>query len=128
MTRAASRSIGCAAALLFAVAGCTGETATRSPYRIDIGDSRHGRETIRAVGCGSCHTIPGIRGANGMVGPPLIGWARRTYIAGQLPNTPENLVRWLLNPQAVEPGTAMPVVGLAEQQARDVAAYLYTLR
>lgn len=63
-----------------------------------------------------------------MVGPPLLWFARRTFIAGELPNTPANLIRWVRNPPSVEPGTAMPVLGLDEQQARDVAAYLYTLR
>jgi cytochrome c2 len=108
--------------------GCTGETETRAPYRVAVGDSHNGSDAIRAIGCGSCHTIPGIRGADGMVGPPLVSWSRRTYIGGQLPNTPANLVRWLRNPREVEPGTAMPVLGLDERQARDVAAYLYTLR
>jgi cytochrome c1 len=63
-----------------------------------------------------------------MVGPPLTSWSRRTFIAGQIPNTPDNLVRWLRNPRAIEPGTAMPGLGLDDRQARDVAAYLYTLR
>lgn len=79
-------------------------------------------------GCGGCHTIPGVDGASGMVGPPLASWSRRSYIAGNLPNTPENLIRWVMDPHVVEPGTAMPDVGLEEQQARDVAAYLYTLQ
>jgi len=63
-----------------------------------------------------------------LVGPPLFWFSRRTYIAGELPNTPENLVRWVRTPRLVEPATAMPTVGLDDQQARDVAAYLYTLR
>ena len=79
-------------------------------------------------GCGGCHTVPGVNGASGMVGPPLGSWSRRSYIAGNLANTPENLVRWIMDPHAIEPGTAMPDVGLDEQQARDVAAYLYTLQ
>ena len=49
-------------------------------------------------------------------------------IAGELPNSPPNLVRWLLNPPSVEPGTAMPDLGLTDQQAHDIAAYLYTLQ
>lgn len=62
------------------------------------------------------------------MGPPLNFFARRTYIAGELPNTPENLFRWIRSPQSVEPNTAMPNLGLSEEQARDVVAYLYTLR
>jgi cytochrome c1 len=77
--------------------------------------------------CGACHTIPGIDGARGQVGPPLMYFSHRTFIAGELPNKPENLVRWVTSPQAVEPHTAMPNLGLTNQQARDVAAYLYTL-
>jgi cytochrome c1 len=65
--------------------------------------------------------------ANGMVGPPLVHFAHRTIIAGLLPNTPANLVRWVQYPQQVVPGNAMPNGGLDDQQARDVAAYLYTL-
>jgi len=79
-------------------------------------------------GCGACHVIPGVTGATGMVGPPLDGWSRRVYIAGNLANTPENLVRWIRYPQAVEPGTAMPDLGVNEADARDIAAYLYSLR
>lgn len=77
--------------------------------------------------CGSCHTIPGINGARGQVGPPLMYFSHRTFIAGQLPNKPENLVRWVTSPQSVDPHTAMPNLGLTDQQGRDVAAYLYTL-
>jgi cytochrome c len=63
-----------------------------------------------------------------MVGPPLTMFARRAYIAGQLSNEPNNLIRWIRDPQAVEPGTAMPNLGVAPAVARDMAAYLYTLR
>jgi cytochrome c1 len=66
--------------------------------------------------------------ANGMVGPPLDHFARRTIVAGLLPNTPANLVLWIRNPQQVVPGNAMPAAGLDDQQAGDIAAYLYTLR
>ena len=92
------------------------------------GNAARGKELIRSYGCGSCHTIPGIEGARGLVGPPLFFMGRRTMIAGELPNSPENMVRWLQSPQSVEPGTAMPTLGLTDQQARDAAAYLYTLQ
>lgn len=92
------------------------------------GDAARGRQVIDQFRCGACHTIPGVRQANGLVGPPLMFFSRRTMIAGELPNTPDNLVRWLRSPKSVEPGTAMPTLGLSDQQARDVAAYLYTLR
>jgi cytochrome c len=92
------------------------------------GDPERGKTALAGFGCTACHTIPGIRGANGLVGPPLTHFARRAYIAGQLPNDVENLVRWIQNPQAVEPGTAMPDLGVVPAVARDMAAYLYTLR
>ncbi len=99
------------------------------PHRVATGgNARRGATVIVAYGCGACHVIPGIHAANGMVGPPLMYMSRRTMIAGELPNTPENMVRWIKNPPSVEPGTAMPRLGLTDQQARDVAAYLYTLR
>lgn len=92
------------------------------------GDPERGIGVIRGIGCGRCHTIPGIHGADGLVGPPLDHWAKRSFIAGRLPNTPENLVQWIQDTHAIDPESAMPTLGLAEQQARDVAAYLYTLQ
>lgn len=72
--------------------------------------------------------IPGVRGARGTVAAPLTDFGERHYIAGRLPNNADNLTRWILDPQEVDPGTAMPSVGLSEQEARDVAAYLLSLR
>lgn len=91
------------------------------------GNPDRGVAVMREVGCGSCHTIPGVREARGKVAPPLTFFAERTFIAGRVPNTPSNLVLWIRNPPAIDPSTAMPRLGLSEQQARDVAAYLYTL-
>lgn len=87
-------------------------------------DAGRGRRAIRDHGCGACHVIPGIRNATGQVGPPLHGFRERGVIAGRLANTGENLARWILDPQAVSPGNAMPTLGLTEQEARDIAAYL----
>ncbi|HEX4783569.1 MAG TPA: c-type cytochrome [Candidatus Sulfotelmatobacter sp.] len=107
---------------------CTGGRMP-SPYSVATGgDAREGRKVIESYGCGACHTIPGIHAANGVVGPPLYFFSRRTMIAGELPNTPDNLIHWIENPPAVEAGTAMPKLGLSNKQARDAAAYLYTLR
>ena len=86
-----------------------------------------GRAAIDAYGCGSCHMIPGVKGAVGLVGPPLLAWSRRTVIAGELPNTPANLIRWIRHPQSIEPGTAMPNLGVSDADARAIAAYLATL-
>jgi cytochrome c2 len=93
-----------------------------------IGSADRGRATIETYGCGKCHTIPGIRGANGVVGPPLQSVARRTYIGGNFPNTPDTLTHWIMAPQTMKPKTAMPSLGLSESQAHDVAAYLETLQ
>jgi cytochrome c1 len=87
-----------------------------------------GKETIIVYRCGECHTIPGVRGADGVVGPPLNSLARRTYIAGNFPNTSDSLVQWIMSPQSMKPKTAMPTLGLSEPQARNIAAYLETLK
>ena len=91
-------------------------------------DTERGRTAIRRYGCGSCHDIPGVSGASGMVGPPLGKIAQRVYIAGVLPNEPDNMIRWIENPPGVDPKTAMPYMGVTPRDARDIAAYLYTLR
>lgn len=92
------------------------------------GDPRNGRLLLRQFGCGTCHRIPGVAAAVGNVGPPLGGVGRRVYLGGVLPNTPDNMVRWIRNPQAFEPGTAMPDLQVGEAHARDMAAYLLDLR
>lgn len=107
------------------IAGCKqGRTVNAST----IGSAVRGRATIELYGCGKCHTIPGIRGANGVVGPPLESLARRTYIGGNFPNTPDTLTQWIMAPQTMKRKTAMPSLGLTEPRARDVAAYLETLQ
>jgi cytochrome c1 len=126
MTRAALVAI----AVMAPIVGCRGNNPTEAiAYAVRVGgDAHRGAQVIQQFGCGACHTIPGVTGADGLVAPPLLWWSRRTFIAGELPNTPENLVRWIRSPQSVEPKTAMPTLGLTDQQARDAAAYLYTLR
>lgn len=108
--------------------GCRGSRPGVERVIVFGGDAARGEDVIRRAGCGACHTIPGIGEARGLVGPPLTSWSKRSFIAGALPNEPESLVRWIMNAQAVEPGTAMPDLDLTEAQARDAAAYLYTLR
>lgn len=92
------------------------------------GNARTGRDAIRKYGCYACHTIDGVPGAHGLVGPPLDGVGNREFIAGELPNTPANLMRWIQHPRQVEPHTVMPEMGVTEQDSRDIVAYLYTLR
>jgi cytochrome c2 len=89
------------------------------------GDASQAPAVLRRYGCAACHTIPGIAGADGQVGPALSGIVHRVYIGGVAPNTPENLVRWIVSPQSLSPGSAMPPSGISEAEARDVAAYLY---
>jgi len=97
-------------------------------WQVAGGDARRGAELISRFGCAACHTVPGVSGAHGTVGPPLDHFAARVYIAGILPNTPPNLVHWIRDPQGVVPGNAMPNMGVTEAQARDIAAYLYKQR
>lgn len=120
------------AILTLAVAGYLGVRGLHQEPRAPIwyvpgGDAAEGRRLIEKYGCGSCHVIPGIREAVGKVGPDLGAFRRRMFIAGQAPNEPSNLVRWIQDPQDLAPGTAMPDLGVAEQEARDIAAYLYSL-
>jgi cytochrome c2 len=90
--------------------------------------AKRGEQAINQYACVTCHEIPGIVGANAPVGPPLKGIASRLMLGGVLPNSPENMVRWLRFPQQVAPRTAMPNLGVTERDARDIAAYLATLR
>jgi mono/diheme cytochrome c family protein len=113
---------------ILAAAGCGGGDTWRNPAAEAFGDPAAGAAIIRQAGCGGCHTIPGIRGAKGTVGPPLDFFSRRMYIAGRITNTPENLTTWILDPPSIDPQTAMPNLQLEEAQARAVAAYLYTLK
>lgn len=92
------------------------------------GSRRQGAKLILHFGCGTCHTIPGIPNARGEVGPPLNRMARRTFIAGMLPNTYEDMILWLMDPQKIVPGNAMPNMGINKQQAADITAYLSKLR
>jgi len=92
------------------------------------GDAERGRQIILRSGCGACHQIPGVDRALGAVGPPLDKIATRAFLAGRRANTPANLVAWVRHPQAIEPGTGMPDPPLDDGEARDVAAYLYTLK
>lgn len=92
------------------------------------GDPDRGAEAIVRHGCGGCHVIPGMTRADGRVGPALGDVARRVYIAGVLTNTPQNLIAFIVNPKAADPKTAMPITGITEAEARDVAAYLYAIR
>jgi cytochrome c len=118
--------VGLAIVLAFCLAACAGqvngvpEPREAAPDMVDTG-----RQLIASYGCGACHSIPGIPGADAMAAPPLNCFYERSYIAGRLPNTWENLTKWIQNPQLVEPGTAMPNLGVSQKEADTIAAYLY---
>lgn len=112
--------------LVMGASACVGQVNGVPEPRVSSSDSiAHGRQLIASYGCGSCHSIPGVPGADAMAAPPLNRFYERTYIAGRLPNQWDNLIRWIQDPQAIEPDTAMPNLGVSETDARDIAAYLY---
>ena len=89
----------------------------RQAAQLVRGDAARGRVALRQYGCGACHTVPGVVGADGLVGPPLAGIGGRAYIAGVLTNTPEHLVLWIVNPRGVDSLTAMPITGVGSMSA-----------
>ncbi|HEX7192063.1 MAG TPA: cytochrome c [Thermoanaerobaculia bacterium] len=91
------------------------------------GDANHGKELVAKYGCASCHVIPNVE-PKGMVGPPLQHVASRQIIGGKLPNSPENMMAWLQNPQLADPNNSMPNLGVTPADARDLTAFLETLK
>jgi cytochrome c len=96
-------------------------------WQIQDGDFLRGKAAIIEYGCGSCHVIPGVREAKGRVGPQLSRLREQIYLAGVLPNIPENLIEWIQHPRDINPQTAMPNLGVTEEDARDMATYLYSV-
>src|SRR5258705_1981845 len=94
--------------------------------RGDAGEK--GSFELANYGCDICYSIPGVPTATATVGPPLARIGLRTYLAGRIDNTPENMIRWIRQPLSVDPQTAMPETGVTESDGRDIAAYLYTQR
>lgn len=114
--------------LLLTLTGCSymsGRKLRQAAQLTGGGDARSAPREIRSYGCNTCHQISGIPGARGLIGPSLEGIGQRYYIAGELPNTPDNLMRWIQHPREVNPHTVMPEMGVTEQDSRDIAAYLY---
>lgn len=107
------------------LAACS--TPQARSQQVSSGNAELGRELLTDYGCTGCHTVPGIRTEPAYVGPPLDHWGLRSYIAGSLNNNERNLVRWITDPQAIEEGTAMPDVGVSEQDAINIAAYLLSI-
>ena len=105
------------------LAACDAPLPNREP--LTGGNPAQGKELILRFGCGSCHSIRGIPNATGTVGPPLQDLKKRVYLGGVVPNNPDQMVKWIVNPGDYAPKTAMPALGVTEAQARDIAAYLY---
>jgi cytochrome c oxidase assembly factor CtaG/cytochrome c2 len=114
--------------LTFFLTSCALSDEAAGDAQVPTGDPDRGQAALRDYGCYTCHTIPGVPGAHTQVGPSLQDWANRAYIAGKLINTPNNLVQWIMDPQSIEAETAMPALDVTEQDAKDISAYLYTLR
>ena len=119
------RALYAAGLCLALLSGCGKQDA---PRPVGDGNPARGQRLMAQYQCTACHAIPEVPGAVGNAGPPLDKFGRRSYIAGGIPNTAANLTRWLDNPQAVKPGTAMPDLGVSPPEARDMAAYLLTLK
>jgi mono/diheme cytochrome c family protein len=108
--------------------GLEGLKAERREEPLPAPDRARGKHALEQYACATCHEIPGVTGATVPVGPSLRQLASRSYLAGTLPNTRDNLIRWLRSPQAVKPGSAMPDLGVSERDARDMGAFLSELR
>ena len=106
--------------------GCTSQSKENA-HMLTGGDPDYGATAISRYGCGSCHTIPGIAGAHGQVGPPLTGVRNRMVLAGMVPNTPDGLENWIQDPHSINAKTAMPTMGMSRTDAVDIAAYLYSI-
>ena len=134
MSKEMANRIG--AAILFGVfvvlaitilASTANHTPVMAKQTISDANPMDAPEAIVMYGCGTCHTIPGVVGADGVVGPKLDDISRRSLLAGQIPNTPDNLILWIQHPQLVHPGSDMPEMGVSDTDARNIAAYLYSL-
>ena len=126
-SRARATAIACAGAL--ALVACDGRAPVDRRFtEVAGGDVARGQRLLGQYQCGSCHAIPDVAGAAGITGPDLAGFGRRSYIAGEVPNAPATLIRWIESPQALVPATAMPDMGASHDDARDMAAYLLSLR
>jgi cytochrome c2 len=101
---------------------------TRRAMAMTGGDPKEAVKIITRYGCAACHEIPGAEVPGGQAAAPLAGIGQRLYLGGAVANTPENLISWIVNPKQFDPRTAMPVTGISQREARDVAAYLYRLR
>lgn len=115
-------------ALVLIISGC-GLLTSSQDARVEEtgGNIARGEDLMRTHGCVACHSVPGMGSVNSGYGPDLDGFADRRLIGGTAENEPETLIEFLMAPQSVVPGTGMPTLGLTEDEARDIASWLYTL-
>jgi cytochrome c len=111
-------------AATLAAAGCSGFNEPEQK----AGSQRSAPNLMIQYGCPTCHVVPNVPGAVGKVGPSLDSLSQRSYLAGSLPNTPENLIQWIMHPQHFRPGTAMPEMGVSEKDAQTIARFLEASR
>lgn len=109
-------------------AGCSPGESPTEPAAAPRGDAGRGRLLLAQYQCGACHAIPGVASSRGQAATSLEGFGRRSYIAGRLANQPELLAQWIVAPQSLVPGTAMPAMGVTPAEARDMATYLLELK
>lgn len=117
-----------AGVLLLTLAGCNSREKFQNMVSTGGGNADRGRQLMPKYGCDTCHVIPGVQGARGMVGPPLTHIASRQVIAGRFPNNPQTMMKWIQNPPSMDPNTAMPNMNVTAVDARDITAYLSTLK
>ncbi len=110
--------------LLTSLTGCN----SREKVKNGGGNADRGKQLVTKYGCDTCHIIPGVKGAQGMVGPTLEHIASRQTIASRFPNSPQTMMRWIQNPQSFDPQTSMPNMNVTPADARDITAYLFTLK
>ena len=115
-----------AALAVLALAACGPRAA--SPGASPAGDPERGRRLIEQYQCGRCHAVPGVAAARGRLAVPLTAMGGRSYIAGRIPNRPDTLTQWIVDPPSMVPGTAMPRLGVSREEALHMAAYLESLR
>ncbi|WP_342116843.1 c-type cytochrome [Pseudoduganella sp. OTU4001] len=119
-----ARCVTVAGALLL----CACQPEKPAPPRLDGGNPQQGKRLLAQYQCGSCHRIPDVESARGLAGPSLERFALRSYVAGRWSNRHDWLVRWITSPQSMDPGSFMPNMGVSADDARHMAAYLYTLK
>lgn len=111
--------------LVLLLAACQGDESEQ--VTVEGGDPERGEELVMEYECGSCHFIPGIEDSQGHDAPGLQMWPNRAFVAGAAPNEPENVMQFLRDPDSIKPGTAMPDLGISEEEARHITAFLFTV-